>query len=192
MHFEYELFRFDWPFTPTHRSSQDFSASTGSGLHCVYHSFTLPWVDHTVSRLLLLTVRPIQTRFRYGSVPQVLNLASNSNSMGSLCKGTPSHEWLRPLSVVSGSISLPYSGFFSPFPHGTGSLSVSRVLALPDGPAIHTGFHVPRTTRDTAMYYFLYLYRAITVYGLSNVFSSSSIQCRSPTTRFCRNRIGLD
>ena len=35
---------------------------------------------------------------------------------------------------VSGSISLPCSGCFSPFPHGTGSLSVSQVyLALPDG-----------------------------------------------------------
>ena len=35
----------------------------------------------------------------------------------------------------SGSVSLPCSGFFSPFPHGTGSLSVSReYLALRDGP----------------------------------------------------------
>ena len=33
------------------------------------------------------------------------------------------------------SFSLPCSGFFSPFPHGTGSLSVSReYLALRDGP----------------------------------------------------------
>ena len=37
--------------------------------------------------------------------------------------------------MVSGSLSLPSSGCFSPFPHGTGSLSVSReYLALPDGP----------------------------------------------------------
>ena len=36
--------------------------------------------------------------------------------------------------TVSGSFSLPYSGFFSPFPHGTRSLSVSQeYLALPDG-----------------------------------------------------------
>ena len=36
--------------------------------------------------------------------------------------------------TVSGSISRPCSGFFSPFPHGTGSLSVSQeYLALPDG-----------------------------------------------------------
>ena len=35
----------------------------------------------------------------------------------------------------SGSVSLPCAGYFSPFPHGTGSLSVSReYLALPDGP----------------------------------------------------------
>ena len=37
---------------------------------------------------------------------------------------------------VSDSISLPLQGFFSPFPHGTGSLSVSgEYLALADGPA---------------------------------------------------------
>ncbi len=37
--------------------------------------------------------------------------------------------------TVSGTISLPYSWFFSPFPHGTRSLSVSQeYLALPGGP----------------------------------------------------------
>ena len=36
--------------------------------------------------------------------------------------------------TVSGTISLPYLGCFSPFPYGTGSLSVSQeYLALPDG-----------------------------------------------------------
>ena len=53
--------------------------------------------------------------------------------------------------TVSGSFSLPYSGFFSPFPHGTRSLSVSQeYLALPDGPGrFRQGFHVPRPTQDT-------------------------------------------
>jgi hypothetical protein len=38
--------------------------------------------------------------------------------------------------MVSGSISPPSTGYFSPFPHGTGSLSVmSRYLALADSPA---------------------------------------------------------
>ena len=47
--------------------------------------------------------------------------------------------------MVSGSISLPYSGFFSPFPHGTSSLSVSQeYLALPDGPgSFIQGFTCP-------------------------------------------------
>ena len=41
--------------------------------------------------------------------------------------------------MVSGSISLLCSRFFSPFPHGTGSLSVSgEYLALADGPARFT------------------------------------------------------
>ena len=36
--------------------------------------------------------------------------------------------------TVSGTISLPCSGYFSPFPYGTGPLSVSEeYLALPDG-----------------------------------------------------------
>ena len=36
--------------------------------------------------------------------------------------------------MVSGTVSLAFSAFFSPFPHGTGSLSVIRsYLALPDG-----------------------------------------------------------
>src|SRR5215210_5958982 len=37
--------------------------------------------------------------------------------------------------TVSGTVSLPSQGCFSPFPHGTGSLSVTReYLALRDGP----------------------------------------------------------
>ena len=51
--------------------------------------------------------------------------------------------------MVSGSFSLPYSGFFSPFPHGTGSLSVSQeYLALPDGPGkFMQGFTCPALLR---------------------------------------------
>ena len=47
--------------------------------------------------------------------------------------------------MVSGSISLLYSRFFSPFPHGTSSLSVSQeYLALPDGPgSFIQGFTCP-------------------------------------------------
>ncbi len=51
--------------------------------------------------------------------------------------------------MVSGSFSLRYSRFFSPFPHGTGSLSVSQeYLALADGPAgFIQGFTCPALLR---------------------------------------------
>ena len=48
-----------------------------------------------------------------------------------------SHHKMAPTAckrMVSGSISLSYSEYFSPFPHGTSSLSVfEEYLALPDG-----------------------------------------------------------
>ena len=52
--------------------------------------------------------------------------------------------------MVSGTISLPSSGCFSPFPHGTGPLSVSYPIFSLAGWSrrIHTGFHVPRATQD--------------------------------------------
>ena len=51
--------------------------------------------------------------------------------------------------MVSGTISLFCSKCFSPFPHGTGSLSVSReYLALPDGPGRFTqGYSCPALLR---------------------------------------------
>ena len=107
---------------------------------CVTTPSTCSWIDHKVSRLPPLTKRPIWTRFRYGSVTKELNLASEEQLVGSLCKR---HAVIQHLAVqtptacrrtVSGTISLPYSGCFSPFPYGTGSLSVSEeYLALPDG-----------------------------------------------------------
>ena len=49
-----------------------------------------PWVDHLVSCLLRATRRPIQTRFRFGSGCDSLNLATQSNSPDHSPKGTPS------------------------------------------------------------------------------------------------------
>ena len=73
-------------------------------------------------------------------LPYSVKLANASNSLTHYTKGTQSQNKSAPTScmhTVSGSISLPSPGFFSPFPHGTGSLSVSReYLALEDGPPI--------------------------------------------------------
>ena len=76
--------------------------------------------------------------------------------------------------TVSGSISLPVLGFFSPFPHGTGSLSVSQeYLALPDGPGKFIQGFTPRTTQDNT---------------INNFFSytglSPSLVCLSSTFQF--------
>ena len=97
---------------------------------------TWPWLDRPVSGLLPATKRPIKTRFPYAS-PIRLSLLLRSKSLTHYTKGTPSP--LRAPTActhtVSGSISLPSTGFFSPFPHGTGSLSVGReYLALEGGP----------------------------------------------------------
>ena len=63
-------------------------------------------------------------------------------------KGTPSPREVAPTACrlpISGSISLPLSGCFSPFPHGTCSLSVDyEYLALEDGPPMfRQGFSCP-------------------------------------------------
>ena len=84
----------------------------------------------------------LRLAFASAHVPEVLNLASESNSQVHYAKGTPSQHVAAPTACKrtgSGSISLFYSKYFSPFPHGTGSLSVSgEYLALPDGPGKFT------------------------------------------------------
>src|SRR5579875_2581814 len=82
------------------------------------------------------TERPVQTRFRCASTYR-LKLARYIKSLTHYTKGTRSP--LRAPTVcrypVSGTVSLPSSGCFSPFPHGTCSLSVAEeYLGLEGGP----------------------------------------------------------
>src|SRR5918911_1811986 len=69
--------------------------------------------------------------------------------------------------VVSGTISLPSQGFFSPFPHGTGSLSVANeYLALPDGPGgFPQGFSCPAVLRSHSKFDCIFQYGAVTLFG---------------------------
>jgi hypothetical protein len=67
-----------------------------------------------------------------------INLATYGDSRTHYAKGMPPHVRRHATTpckrTVSGTISLPYRGYFSPFPHGTSSLSViSEYLALPRG-----------------------------------------------------------
>jgi hypothetical protein len=95
-----------------------------------------PWLDHSVSGLLPATERPVQTRFRCAFAYR-LKLAANRNSLTHYTKGTPSpYLRLRLLVGIRFQVSFtPLSGCFSPFPHGTCALSVTReYLGLEGGP----------------------------------------------------------
>jgi hypothetical protein len=83
-------------------------------------------------------MRPVQTRFRFGSGPEGLNPHVSSNSPDHNAKGTrsgpcgPSHC----LSAHGFRIYFTrHLACFSPFPHGTGALSViEEYLGLEGGP----------------------------------------------------------
>lgn len=97
---------------------------------------------------------------------------------------------------VSGSISLPSQGFFSPFPHGTGSLSViNEYLALESGlPRFKPGFTCLALLRCRRERFGLFADGAFTLYGvtfqspLAKFFLFSDV---GPTTPFLkRNGLG--
>src|ERR1700748_3101852 len=92
-------------------------------------------------------IPPIQTRFRH-AYPTRVNLATYRNSQAHSSKGTRSLHVSRADTLprrVGTRVQVlfhdPSPGCFSPFPHGTGSLSVTReYLGLGGGP--------PRFTRN--------------------------------------------
>ena len=96
-------------------------------------------------------------RLAFAPAPHLLmiNLAAYRNSQVYSTKDTPLP--LRAVtscqSMVSGSISLPSPGFFSPFPHGTCSLSVAtEYLALDRGrPGFQQGSTCPAVLRYRIM-----------------------------------------
>jgi hypothetical protein len=100
------------------------------------------------------TERPVQTRFRFAFAYR-LKLARHTNSLTHYTKGTPSP--LRAPTVcrhpVSGALSLPSSGCFSPFPHGTSSLSVAEeYLGLEGGPPMfRQGFTCPALLKASSL-----------------------------------------
>src|SRR5260370_9924994 len=90
--------------------------------------------------------RPIQTRFRYG-YPTRVNLATHHNSQAHSSKGTRSLHFSPKADTLPRLVGTrfqvlfhdPSPGHFSPFPHGTGSLLVTRgYLALGGCPPTST------------------------------------------------------
>src|SRR5699024_12820763 len=96
------------------------------------------WVDHTVSGLRPHTkIALIKTRFRFGSVFEHLTLHTIVTRRSILQKvrrhPLTGSDYLQAYGFRFSFTPLP--GCFSPFPHGTGSLWVTReYLALGDGP----------------------------------------------------------
>jgi hypothetical protein len=101
---------------------------------------------------------------------------------------TPSTAWKR---TVSGSISLPSPGCFSPFPHGTVRYRSLRVCSLGEwAPQLHTALHVcgatqaHRERRHTPN-----PYPTVTVCG--DAFQASSGRSGRPLVRRQSHRAGL-
>lgn len=106
-------------------------------------SFTLPsrcsWIGRLVSGLQLLTYRTIHTRFPFGFIALLLNLASNRNSSDRSTKSTPSHFNVLRLLVNTGFQVLFHSppGVLFTFPSLYYSLSVTmEYLGLEGGPPV--------------------------------------------------------
>jgi hypothetical protein len=111
------------------------------------------------------TERPVQTRFRCAYTYR-FKLARHTKSLTHYTKGTWSP--LRAPTVcrqsVSGTLSLPLSGCFSPFPHGTSSLSVMHeYLGFEGGPPnFRQDFTCPALLEDIGSHY---AYGAVTHFG---------------------------
>ena len=110
------------------------------------------WVGHPVSGLPELTLCPIKTRFPFGSVPKVLNLASPGNSPDRSTKSTRSHFVVLPQLVNTGFQVLFHSppGVLFTFPSRYCSSIGHQVVFRVGGwsPQLPTGFHVSRGTLD--------------------------------------------
>ena len=110
-----------------------------------------PWVAHPASRPRRATERPVQTRFRCGSV--FLNLAARRDSQAHSTKGTPSHlqRVLRRLAGARFQVlfhSPPGVLFTFPSRYSF-AIGHRRVFSLGGwSPLLRTGFHVPGPTRD--------------------------------------------
>src|SRR5688500_12081705 len=128
-------------------------------------------------------MRPIQTRFRFGSGPEGLNPHVSSNSPDHNAKGTrsgpcgPSHC----LSAHGFRIYFTrHLACFSPFPHGTGALSViEEYLGLEGGPPRFAQNYTCSALRGIPRGAVRTGYRAFTVSG-------GPFQAASPSRRASR------
>jgi hypothetical protein len=119
----------------------------------VTHASTWPCIDHLASGLRRATLSPcsdsVSLRLQHSNALTLLHIVTRRL----ILQKARHHSLARALtackSMVSGSLSLPSPGFFSPFPHGTSSLSVATsYLALDRGrPGFRQDFSCPVVLR---------------------------------------------
>ena len=116
-------------------------------------------------------IRPIQTRFRFGSIPYiVLNLAIYNNSLDRSTKSTTSHLNVLCLLVNIGFQVLFHSppGVLFTFPSRYCFTIGHQVVFSLTGwsPLFHTRFLVSRTTLDSTFLCSFFVYWTLTTYGM--------------------------
>ena len=124
---------FDWNFSSIHSSSPCVAQHVGSVLLSTYRrDSTWPWIAHPVSGRVSTTISAL---FRLGfptPSPDFSRLSSDTYTLaGSFfnrntitIKACALTALAHCKHMVSDTISSPSPGCFSPFPHGTGSLSI--------------------------------------------------------------------
>ena len=134
-------------------------------------TLTWPWIDHSVSGLLHATMRPIQTRFRFGFTSR-LNLAGHRNSQAHYAKGTRSHVACaivlsRLVDIRFQSLFTPLAGVLFTFPSRYWfTIGHQVVFSLGRWSSrIPTGFLVSRCTQELPTVHFDFDYGAITLFG---------------------------
>ena len=129
-------------------------------------------VDHLVSRLPPMTMRPFQTRFRSGST-SLWGLASPTAATRRFIMQKARRHHLTGSDRLQAygfrNFFTPLRGVLFTFPSRYWfTIGLSRVFSLSGwSRKIHTGFHVTRATQDTAIIISFYPYWAFTFYGAS-------------------------
>lgn len=124
---------FDQLFTPYHKSSQEVERSTGSALHLSFDKLQPAHGKLIRLRVFIIRlIRAINTWFPFDSISLDTQSCRIIKLVGSFFNRHATqdlHPVVTPCKyMVSESISLRYSRFFSPFPYGTCSLSVSLCI----------------------------------------------------------------
>ena len=130
---------------------------------------TCPCLAHTASGLLIITIRPIQTRFRYGSSYNCLNLATTNNSLTHSSIGTWSPKGSH--SIVSNKFQVlfhsPTWGSFHRSLTVLCAIGVKKYLALPSGLGrFMPNFSCSTLLRCHLMWCHTFRYGTLTSYGV--------------------------